>query len=85
MSIFGHRKKDQEIMKERQEVMVIKLNLKKRKSLYPTNYALREKGHKKGYLRPFNLDPIRKNKEVITKILNSPLNELRLIWLLDIY
>jgi hypothetical protein len=28
-----------------------KTKLKKRKSLYPTNYALREKGHKEGYLQ----------------------------------
>jgi hypothetical protein len=84
MNIFGQRKKDQEVVKERQEVVVKKLNFKKRKSLYPTNYVLREKGHKKGYLQPFNLDPTRKNKEAITKILNNLLNELRLIWPLDI-
>jgi hypothetical protein len=29
-----------------------KTKLKKRKSLYPTNYAVREKGHKEGYLQP---------------------------------
>jgi len=43
---FWKRKKDQEVVRERQEVVVTKLNLKKLKSLYPTNYALREKDHK---------------------------------------
>jgi hypothetical protein len=44
---------------------------------------LREKGHKEGYLQPLNLDPTRKNRKVITRILKSPLNELRPIWPLD--
>jgi hypothetical protein len=57
-----------------------KAKLLKRKSLNPTNYALREKGYKEGYLQPPNLDPTRKNKEAITKILKSPLNELWPIW-----
>jgi hypothetical protein len=39
-----------------------------------------EKGHKEGYLQPSNLNPTRKNIEVITRILNNPLNELHLIW-----
>jgi hypothetical protein len=39
-----------------------KAKLKKRKSLEPTNYALREKGYKEGYLQAPNLDPTRKNK-----------------------
>jgi hypothetical protein len=60
-----------------------KVIFKKRKSLYPSNYALREKGHKEGYLQPPNLDPTRKNKEVITRILKNPLNELWPIWPLD--
>jgi hypothetical protein len=61
-----------------------KIKLKKRKSLYPTNYALTKKGHKEGYLQPSNLDPTRKTIKVITRILKNPLNELRLIWPLDI-
>jgi hypothetical protein len=56
---------------------------KKRKSLYPTNYALREKGYKEGYLQPPNLDPTKKNREAIIRILKSPLNELWSIWHLD--
>jgi hypothetical protein len=44
---------------------------------------LREKGRIKGYLQPPNLDLARKNKEVITRILKNPLNELWLIWPLD--
>jgi hypothetical protein len=41
---------------------------------------LREKGRIKGYLQPPNLDLARKNKEVITRILKNPLNELWPIW-----
>lgn len=59
-----------------------KANFKK-KSLYPTNYALREKGYKEGYLQPPKLDPTRKNREAITRIFKNPLNELWLIWPLD--
>jgi hypothetical protein len=33
-------------MKEKQEVVVTKPNLKKEKLLCPTNYALRERGYK---------------------------------------
>jgi hypothetical protein len=53
-----------------------KTKLKKRKSLYLTNYALTNKGHKEGYLQPSNLDPTRKKIEVITRIFKNPLNEL---------
>jgi hypothetical protein len=60
-----------------------KAKLKKEKVLYPTNYDLREKGYKEGLLQPPKLDPTRKIKEVITKILKTPLNELRPIWPLD--
>jgi hypothetical protein len=41
-----------------------KTKLKKRKSSHPTNYALREKGYKKGYLQPPKLSPIRKTKRL---------------------
>jgi hypothetical protein len=61
-----------------------KCRLKKRKSLYPTNYALRKKGYKEGCLQPPNLNPTRKNKKAITRISKSPLNELQPIWPLDI-
>ncbi len=44
---------------------------------------MKEKGYKEGYLQPPNLDPTRKNKDAITKILKSPLNELRPIWPLN--
>jgi hypothetical protein len=35
-------------------------------------------------LQPPNLDPTRKNREAITRIFKNPLNELWLIWPLDI-
>jgi hypothetical protein len=68
MNIFGQRKKDQEVMAKSSGY---KTKLKKRKSSHPTNYALREKGYKKGYLQPPKLNPIRKNKEAITRILKK--------------
>jgi len=49
---------------------------KKGKSLYNINYALRGKDYKEGFLQLTKLDPTRKNKEAITRILKSPLNEL---------
>jgi hypothetical protein len=45
---------------------------------------LTKKGHKEGYLQPSNLNPTRKNIEVITRILKNPPNELWPIWPLDI-
>jgi hypothetical protein len=44
---------------------------------------LERKAIKKGYLQPPKLNPIRRNKEAITRILKNPSNELRLIWHLD--
>jgi hypothetical protein len=44
---------------------------------------LREKGYKESYLQQPNLDPTKKNREAITRILKSPLNELWSIWHLD--
>jgi hypothetical protein len=63
-------------MKEKQEVVVIKPNLKKEKLLYPTNYALKERGYNFFLLQPLKLDPTRKNEEAITRMLKTPLNEL---------
>jgi hypothetical protein len=60
-----------------------KTKLKKRKSLHPTNYALKEKGYKEGYLQPPKLNPTRKNREAISRIFLNPLNELQPIWPLD--
>ncbi len=44
---------------------------------------MREKDYKEVYLQPPNLDHTRKNREVITRTLKSPLKELRPIWPLD--
>jgi hypothetical protein len=44
---------------------------------------LREKGYKEGYLQLPKLNPTRKNREAITRILKDPLNELWLIRPLD--
>jgi hypothetical protein len=62
-------------MREKQEIIVIKLDLKKEKLLYPTNYALRERGYKGSLLQPLKLDPTRKNEKAITRMLKTPLNE----------
>jgi len=80
MNIFGQRKKDQEVMAKSSGY---KTKLKKRKSSHPTNYALREKGYKKGYLQPPKLSPIRKTKRLSLEYFKKSLNELWLIWLLD--
>jgi hypothetical protein len=53
-----------------------KAKLKKEKLLYPTDYALRERGYKENLLQPHKLNLPRKNKEVISKMLKTPLNEL---------
>jgi hypothetical protein len=62
-------------MREKQKVVITKPNFKK-KLLYLTNYALRERGYKENLLQPHNLDLTRKNIKAITRMLKTPLNEL---------
>jgi hypothetical protein len=44
---------------------------------------LKERGYKESLLKPPKLDPTRKNRKAITKILETPFNELWPIWPLD--
>jgi hypothetical protein len=54
-----------------------KAKLKKEKLLYPTNYALRERGYKENLLQPHKSNLIiRKNRKAIARMLKTPLNEL---------
>jgi hypothetical protein len=46
-----------------------------KKLLYPTNYALKERGYKENLLQSHKLDLIRKNRKAIIKMLKTPLNE----------
>lgn len=50
--------------------------------LYLHNYAIGERGYKKGRAHPPKIDVTRKKKvcEITTKMLKAPLNELWLIW-----
>jgi hypothetical protein len=49
---------------------------KKEKLLYPTNYTVRERSYKENLLQPHKLDLTKENKNVITRMLKTPLNEL---------
>jgi hypothetical protein len=44
---------------------------------------LREKGYKESSLQPLKLDPTRKNRKAITRILKTSSNELWSVWPLD--